>query len=71
MPDAPNKYDRPMTPYRRALASSEVSETDQKRLGATYAKLNPAKLKRLITKLQKELLQVNAGKQSVKREKAA
>lgn len=50
------KYDTPMTPYRRALASSDVSEADKKLLRAAYAKLNPAELKRQITKLQKKLL---------------
>ena len=65
------KYDTPMTPYRRALASSEVSETDKKRLSATYAKLNPAELKRRITRLQKKMLSLNARKQSSGRKNAA
>ncbi|HLE16971.1 MAG TPA: hypothetical protein VI728_01655 [Syntrophales bacterium] len=65
------KYDIPMTPYRRALASSEVSEADKKRLRATYAKLNPAELKRRITRHQKKLLSLNARRQSPGRKNAA
>lgn len=65
------KYDKPLTPYRRALASCDVSETDKRRLRAIYAKLNPAEIKRLITKLQKELLRISALKKSPRRKNAA
>lgn len=65
------KYDKPLTPYRRTLASSDISEADKRRLRAIYARLNPAEIKRLITKLQKELLRINALKKSPRRKNAA
>lgn len=65
------KYDKPLTPYRRTLASADISEADKRRLRAIYARLNPAEIKRLITKLQKELLRINALKKSPRRKNAA
>ena len=42
------QYDKPQTPYRRTLASSEVSDDIKKKLTAVYNSLNPAELKRII-----------------------
>lgn len=65
------KYDRAQTPYRRVLACPDASEADKQALKTLYAKLNPAQLKRQITKLQKELYKLNAQKQSPKKKTAA
>lgn len=65
------KYDRAQTPYRRVLACPDASEADKQALKTLYAKLNPAQLKRQITKLQKELYKLNAQKRSPKKKTAA
>jgi hypothetical protein len=52
------KYDKPITPYRRVLASQHVSAQDRDNLKKQYRKLNPAKLKRQITRLQEKLLRM-------------
>lgn len=65
------KYDRAQTPYRRVLACIEVSEKDKLVLKKLYATLNPAKLKRQITRLQQELYRLNTQKRSPKRKTAA
>jgi hypothetical protein len=57
------KYDKAQTPYRRVLASPDVPEVHKKHLRVLYAKLNPAALKRQITKLQQRLLRLNTSKQ--------
>jgi len=49
------KYDRAQTPYRRVLASPDVSAQDKQKLKTQYTKLNPAHLKRQITRLQHKL----------------
>lgn len=46
------RYDAPQTPYRRLLSAPGVSEETRQRLNAEYATLNPAQLKREITRLQ-------------------
>jgi len=49
-------YDQPKTPYKRVLDSSEaVTAAQKRRLNETYRKLNPAQLKRSITRLQRKL----------------
>ena len=45
-------YDTPQTPYRRLLAAPGVTEQTRQRLQAEYSTLNPAQLKREITRLQ-------------------
>jgi hypothetical protein len=45
-------YDIPQTPYRRLLAAPGTTEPMRQRLQAEYATLNPAQLKREITRLQ-------------------
>jgi hypothetical protein len=48
-------YDAPQTPYRRLLAASSTGKPTRQRLEAQYASLNPAQLKRDITRLQRLL----------------
>jgi len=65
------KYDKPRTPYRRALASPHVSLADKACLKKQYVKLNPALLKRLITRLQQKLLRLASMKQCIRKQDAA
>jgi len=48
-------YDEPQTPYRRLLATPGITKPLRQRLQAEYATLNPAQLKREITRLQNML----------------
>jgi len=65
------KYDKPLTPYRRVLACADASEKDKQALRKLYAKLNPAQLKRQITRLQQRLYTLNTQKQLPKKKVAA
>ncbi len=65
------KYDKAQTPYRRVLACPDVSADNKRVLRKLYATLNPAKLKRQITRLQQKLYKLNAQKRSPKRKTAA
>jgi hypothetical protein len=65
------KYDKPLTPYRRILASPDVCEPDKAKLKALYRNLNPAALKRRITKYQQRLLRLSSSKQSFRKRCAA
>lgn len=65
------KYDKPLTPYRRALVSPDVSEADKKILRSIYAKLNPAALNRTITRLQQRLYRLSAEKKFPRKRVAA
>ena len=65
------KYDKPLTPYRRVLACADMSEEDKQALRKLYAKLNPAQLKRQITKLQQKLYKLNAQKRAPMKKVAA
>jgi len=60
------KYDEAKTPYRRVLASPDIKDKIKVKLRKEYAMLNPAELKRKITKLQNKLLKLNALKQKVR-----
>jgi hypothetical protein len=62
------KYDVAQTPYRRVLASANISEEIKMKLKREYDMLNPAELKRQITRLQNELLRLNALKHKVNKE---
>ena len=64
-------YDKPLTPYRRILASADVSDSDKSELKALYRNLNPAALNRKITKHQQRLLRLNAAKQGGRKRSAA
>jgi hypothetical protein len=55
-------YDDPRTPYRRLLAAPGITKQMRQRLQAEYATLNPAQLKREITRLQ-GLLRKTAARQ--------
>lgn len=57
------KYDTARTPYQRLLESEHLKEEQKQKLKKEYQKLNPAELKREITKLQNELLSLAAKKQ--------
>ena len=59
------RYDEAKTPYRRVLESPNIKEEIKVKLRKEYAMLNPAELKRKITKLQNRLLKLNALKQKV------
>ena len=65
------KYAKAQTPYRRVLACPDVSAGDKQALKNLYAKLNPAQLKRQITKLQDKLIRLNTMKRAPKKRSAA
>ena len=65
------KYDKALTPYRRVMGSKDVSVSDKARLKALYRNLNPAELKRRITKLQQNLLRLCSQKQIGRKRAAA
>jgi hypothetical protein len=56
------KYDQPKTPYQRVLGSPTVATKVKRRLKQEYALLNPAQLKREITRLQHKLFKLAAGR---------
>jgi len=62
------RYDEAKTPYRRVLASPDIEDEIKVKLKNQYAMLNPAELKRKITKLQNRLLKLNSLKQEVRKE---
>jgi len=53
------RYDEAKTPYRRVLESPNIKEEIKVKLRKEYAMLNPAEIKRKITKLQNKLLKLN------------
>ena len=61
------RYDVPMTPYARVLASEHVSEAAKRRLTARYERANPVALKRRIAELQKKLYALVSLKESIRR----
>jgi hypothetical protein len=65
------KYDIPKTPYKRVLKSQHISDDAKKDLKRQYKKLNPASLKRKITRLQQKLLRMASLKQSKRKRHAA
>lgn len=56
------KYDTPRTPFQRVLESPHIPEDRKVILKKQYASLNPAALKRTITKLQGKLLKIVSSK---------
>ena len=56
------KYDEPKTPYQRLMEMPEISSKAKQRLKAEYATLNPAQLKREITRLQDKLFKTAASR---------
>ena len=63
------KYDKAKTPFRRVLESKSIDDKIKKSLKREYDRLNPAGLKRNITRLQDELLKLNTLKQKVEKER--
>jgi hypothetical protein len=61
------KYDKPKTPYQRVLESPDVDKEKKKELRHEYAKLNPAELKRQITRIQNKLKNLAVRRGQMKR----
>lgn len=62
------KYDKPRTPYQRVLESPHVPEDRKEQLRKQYATLNPAALKRTITKLQQKLVKMVSLKETLRKQ---
>jgi hypothetical protein len=62
-------YDKPTTPYKRVLVSSDVKKSDKNRIRKLYGTLNPAELKRNITRHQEKLLRIGMMKEQQRRVK--
>jgi len=62
------RYDEAKTPYRRVLESPNIKDEIKVQLRKEYAMLNPAELKRKITKLQDKLLKLNVLKQGARKD---
>ncbi len=61
------RYEAPVTPYRRVLASPHVPDSKKAKLRRLYASLNPAQLHREIVAIQTEF--VRAATESAKRQR--
>ena len=61
------RYGEAKTPYRRVLTSPDIKEEIKVKLKNQYSMLNPAELKRKITKLQNRLLKLNSLKQEARK----
>ena len=61
------KYDVAKTPFRRVLESKFIDDKIKARLKKNYDTLNPAELKRKISKLQDKLLKLNSLKKTLER----
>lgn len=62
------KYDQAKTPYLRVLLSEDVSQEIREKLKEEYVKLNPAHLKREITRFQNKLIKLAILKEKLRRE---
>lgn len=60
------KYDKPQTPCQRVMASPNIPKDIKKWLSREHDKLNPAELKRNITRLQNKLIRYASSKQKRK-----
>ena len=65
------KYDEAKTPYRRVLDCSDIDDKIKAGLEKKYDFLNPAELKRIISRLQDKLLKLNSLKKTMERNSAA
>ncbi len=65
------KYDPAQTPYRRVLASTKIEKKKKEPLKRVYENLNPAELKREITRLQNELLDLAMKRNATRQEFAS
>ncbi|MEW6068789.1 MAG: hypothetical protein AB1610_10925 [Nitrospirota bacterium] len=61
------RYDTAKTPYQRVLESKHIDSAIKRKLKRQYEKLNPAELKRNITKLQNKLMGLVTSKDSIKK----
>jgi hypothetical protein len=61
------KYDVATTPYRRVLGHKDIDDKIKEELKREYDALNPAELKRKISRLQDKLLKLNSLKKTVER----
>jgi len=61
------KYDEAKTPFRRVLESKYIDDKIKAGLRKQYDSLNPAELKRKITKLQDKLIKLNSLKKTIER----
>jgi hypothetical protein len=59
-------YDRAQTPYQRVLAAPQITKAKKELLRAKYQTLNPAALKRKITRLQERLLKTTGSAKRVR-----
>ena len=64
------KYDEARTPYRRVLESKYINDKIKEELKVQYDSLNPADLKRKISRLQDKLLKLNVLKSKVRKDAA-
>ncbi|NIM59898.1 MAG: DDE-type integrase/transposase/recombinase [Candidatus Aminicenantes bacterium] len=64
------KHDIAQTPYHRVLNSPHISKSAKKALKRQYTTLNPASLKRKITRLQQKLLRMAENKSKRRRNAA-
>lgn len=55
-------YDKPKTPYARLVASGLLTPTTTARLAVEHEKLNPARITRRITHLQRQLIDLAAAR---------
>lgn len=62
------RYDTPRSPYKRVLESPHVSEESKEKLRKQYDRLNPAGLKRQITKIQNKLLRLGSLKERLRKQ---
>ena len=60
------RYDRAQTPYQRVLAAPQIAKAKKDLLRAKYETLNPAGLKRKITRLQERLLKTTGSAKRVR-----
>ena len=61
------KYDKPKTPYQRLMDMPDISPKIKQRLKSEYVTLNPAQLKREITRLQERLFKTVARRQRTRK----
>lgn len=61
------KYDKPKTPYMRVIESKYIDRSVKTKLRRQYYSLNPAELKRAITKFQDRLIRLATSKTKLKK----
>ena len=61
------KYDEAKTPFRRVSGCIDIDDKIKEKLEQNYDSLNPAELKRKISRLQDKLLKLNSLKKTLER----